>query len=239
MTRTTVAVAADYADAMLVGRRWKHLLVLLLTLCLLTQMAVFLVMRFYGGGSVTMTAGSATQPVLTSTHDFRQGFAWLTNFVCFIAMVCVVVLAIVLLLIVGIMLVGRLVGVSHVTSAFVWCVVLAALLFPWQSLWNYPVAGTTQTETGQLEQVEVGPHFGLPGALYTWPELKNRYKFENSDRNAVVLGWARFIVWPLVALVILGSVQVRSTRGLRFALGEAELQVASTTTLVTPPPGAV
>jgi hypothetical protein len=237
MTRTTVAVAADYADAMLVGRRWKHLLVLLLTLCLLIQMGVFFFMRFYNGGSVTLTAGTTTQPALTSTHDFTPAFTWLTNAVCFFSMVCVVVLAVVLLLIVGIMLVGRLVGVSHVTSAFVWCVLLAALLFPWQSLWNYPVAGTMQTAPETNETLAVGPRYGLPGALYTWPELEHRVHFPNTGFPAV-LGWARFVLWPLVALVILGSVQVRSTRGLRFALGEAELQVASTTTVVTPP-GAV
>lgn len=238
MTRTTVAVAADYADAMLVGRRWKNLLVLLLTVCLLIQLGVFGFMQFYHGGSVTVTAGTSTQPSLSSTHDFTVGFTWLTNFVCFLSMVCVVVLAVVLLLIVGIMLVGRLVGVSHVTSAFVWCVVLAALLFPWQSLWNYPVAGTIQTAPDTSETLAVGPRYGLPGALYTWPELRHRVPFSNADRNQMVLGWARFALWPLVALVILGSVQVRSTRGLRFALGEAELQVASTGPLISPP-GAV
>jgi hypothetical protein len=238
MTRTTVAVAADYADAMLVGRRWKNLLVLLLTVFLIIQIGVFFFVRFYSGGSLTLTAGSTTQPALTATHDFTPGLAWLTNFVCFLSMVCVVVLAVVLLLIVGIMLVGRLVGVSHVTSAFVWCVLLAALLFPWQSLWNYPVAGTTQTSPDTNETLAVGPRYGLPGALYTWPELEHQAHFSNADYRFAWLKWARFVVWPLVALLILGSVQVRSTRGLRFALGEAELQVASTTTLLTPP-GAV
>lgn len=238
MTRTTVAVAADYADAMLVGRRWKNLMVLLLAVFLLIQMGIFFFVRFGYSAHITITHPSSTQPVTTSTHDFTPGLIWLTNFVDFLAIVCVVVLAVVLLLIVGIMLVGRLVGVSHVTGAFIWCVVLAALLFPWQSLWNYPVAGTTQMAPEPVERVEIGPRYGLPGALYTWPELEHNYDFPNSGRRAV-LGWARFVGWPLVALVILGSVQVRSTRGLRFALGEAELQVASTTTVVTPPPGAV
>lgn len=239
MTRTTVAVAADYADAMLVGRRWKNLLVLLLTVFLLVQIGVFFFVKFGGSAHLTITHPSVTQPVTTSTHDFMPGLIWLTNFVDFLAIVCVVVLAVVLLLIVGIMLVGRLVGVSHVTGAFIWCVVLAALLFPWQSLWNYPIAGTAQTSPEAVERIEVGPRYGFPGVLYTWPELEHKYDFPNTPYSAAVLGWGRFVVWPLVALVILGSVQVRSTRGLRFALGEAELQVASTTTLVTPPPGAV
>lgn len=236
MTRTTVAVAADYADAMLVGRRWKNLLVLLLSLFLLLQIGVFFFVRFGYSAHLTVTNGSATQPVTASTHDFTPGLIWLTNAVCFLSIICVVVLAVVLLLIVGIMLVGRLVGVSHVTSAFVWCVLLAALLFPWQSLWNYPVAGTTQAVSDEVTRVEVGPRYGLPGALYTWPELRHKIDFPNGG-FAGALGWGRFVVWPLVALIILGSVQVRSTRGLRFALGEAELQVAPATTIV--PPGGV
>lgn len=238
MTRTTVAVAADYADAMLVARLWKHLLVLLLILCLLIQLGIFFFVKFGYSAHITLVHSSSTQPA-TTTHDFMPGLIFLTNLVDFVAIVCVVVLAVVLLLIVGIMLVGRLVGVSHVTGAFIWCVVLAALLFPWQSLWNYPVAGTTQTAPEAVESIEVGPRYGFPGVLYTWPELEHKYNFPNSPLYVGILGWGRFVVWPLVALIILGSVQVRSTRGLRFALGEAELQVAPTTTVVTPPPGAV
>ena len=235
MTRTTVAVAADYADAMLVARRWKNIFFLLLFLFLVIQIGAFFFVRFYNSGTVTLTAGSsATQPAIATTHDVSIGLAWLTSFVDFLAMICVVGLAVVLLLIVGIMLVGRLVGVAHVTGAFVWCVVLAALLFPWQSLWNYPVADTVQTTPTPTENLEVGPHYGLPGVLYTWPELERRAHFPNAPYAAASLGWARFVIWPIAALIILASVQVRSTRGLRFALGEAEIQVA-TTPAVTPP----
>lgn len=237
MTRTTVAVAADYADAMLVGRRWKNLLVLLLTLFVLIQIGLFFFIRFGYSAHLTISSTATSRPVTASTHDFTTGFIWLTNTVCFLSIICVVVLAVVLLLIVGIMLVGRLVGVSHVTSAFVWCVLLGALLFPWQSLWNYPIAGTTQTTPVPEQRIDVGPRYGWPGVLYTWPELRHKYDFPNSG-FAAALGWGRFVVWPLFALLVLGSVQVRSTRGLRFALGEAELQVAPTT-VVTPPGGVV
>jgi hypothetical protein len=230
-------VAADYADAMLVARRWKNLFFLLLFLGLVIQIGVFFFLRYYGAGTVTITAGSTTQPAATSTHNVTVGLAWLTNFVGFVSMICVVSLAVVLLLIVGIMLVGRLVGVAHVTSAFVWCVVLAALLFPWQSLWNYPIADTVQTAPETVEHLEVGPHYGLPGVLYTWPELEHRAHFTKEFNRAAYLGWARFVIWPIAALIILGSVQVRSTRGLRFALGEAEIQVPTTPTV--PPAGTV
>lgn len=239
MTRTTLAVAADYADAMLVARRWKNLLFLCLLLFLLIQIGVFFFIRFYNGGNLTVTANApdATQPVI-STHDLTPGFAWLINITDFLSIVCVASLAIVLLLIVGIMLVGRLIGVSHVTGAFIWCVLLAALLFPWQSLWNYPLAGTAQNSPAPTENVEVGPRFGLPGVLYTWPELEHRAHFANERGEAMFLGWARFVGWPVAAIIILFSVQVRSSRGLKFALGEADVRVADVAGVV-PPPGTV
>src|SRR5688500_5959125 len=46
MTQTSIATSADYADALLVARRGKHLLFLLLLLMLLGQIAVFFVARY-------------------------------------------------------------------------------------------------------------------------------------------------------------------------------------------------
>ena len=211
MTRSTLAVAADYADAMLVARRWKNLLVLLLLLFLLAQIAVFLAFRFYGGENAVLKSGAA--------------FIWVINITGFLTVVCAVVLSVVLLLVLGIMLVGRLIGVSYVTSAFIWSVLMAAFLFPWQSLWNYQVAGTAQTAPASVTNSESGPAW-LPGVLYTWPELLHKGRFPNSPLPAAILGWARFVGWPLVMIVVLFYVQGRSGRGLKFALGESEVQVS-------------
>ena len=35
----------------------------------------------------------------------------------------------------------------------------------------------------------------------------------------------RFVGWPVIAILILLSIQARSSRGLRFALGESEMHV--------------
>src|SRR6202035_1806016 len=61
------------------------------------------------------------------------GLQCLVALIDFLGIVLAVVLALVLLLIVGIMLVGRLIGVARVTSAYIWCLVLGVLLFPWQA----------------------------------------------------------------------------------------------------------
>jgi len=224
MTRSSLAVAADYADAMLVARRWKNLLFLLLMLFLLIEIGVFLGVRFYSGSAVTLLPPTPNHPAPAGARDMSSAIEWLINFSGFLSIICVVVLCAILLLIVGIMLVGRLIGISHVTSAFVWCVVLAALLFPWQSLWNYPVADTAQSSPTPFENVEVGPRYGLPGVLYTWPELEHRAHFPTDPRTAAIIGWARFVGWPVFALIVLFSVQIRSSRGLKYALGETDVK---------------
>ena len=234
MTRTTLAVAADYADAMLVARRAKSALFLVLILVLVGQIGIFFAERFTAGGTVTVSAGTTTQPTMHATTDLHAALQYLINATDFLGVTLTIALAIVLLLIVMIMLVGRLIGVSHVTGAFVWCVLLLVFLFPWQSLWDYPRAGVLPSSA---DTSTLGPRFGIPGILYTWPELEHKCHFPNFGSGEpwteAALGWARFVVWPAVAVLILMSIQVRSARGLKFALGEAEMQVEVTPT--TPP----
>jgi hypothetical protein len=49
-------------------------------------------------------------------------------------------------------------------------------------------------------------------------------RFPTSDLKLATLKWARFLIFPLIALVVLMIVQIRSNRGLRQALGEASPQ---------------
>jgi hypothetical protein len=237
MTRSTLAVAADYADAMLIARFWKNLLFLILFLILLVQIGVFLGVRFYTAkteGGITVNTGAATQPAVLAGQDLSSGLFYLVNVTVFLAMITVVVLAVVLLLIVGIMLVGRLIGVTHVTRAFILTVVVGTLLFPWQALWNYPIAGTTQPEPDPKAQLQVGPGAVIPGVLYTFPELQHRAHADMDKASSAgkFLFWARFVGIPLFTLILLLKVQTNSSRGLKFALGEAEVQLVDTPTNV-------
>ena len=62
--------------------------------------------------------------------DFLKYAVGLTDF---LGVATPIVLAMVLLLMAQVMLVGRLLGVSRVIWAFVGCIVLITLLFPWQA----------------------------------------------------------------------------------------------------------
>jgi hypothetical protein len=192
----TISALADYADAMLAARRAKNILFPLILLILLSQIALFLVGRYHVDLSEANTR-----------DDFLRYWIGVSDFLGIIAPV---VLAVDLLLILGIMLVGRLIGVSHLIGAFLWCVVLAVLLFPWQAF--------------LINATFTSPEFRIPGVLYNWAELILRVHEHDAGWKLVVLFWARFIGFPVVALGILVKIQTASRHGMRMALGEAPLQ---------------
>ena len=270
MTRTTlgapsttaIAVAADYADAMMTARRAKNWLFILLLLVLLTQIALFFLIKFNvlrlgdsmavaitptpSSAADTQPSDASTQPADASTGASPTGAAassrvedilrYVIPVSDFLGIGLVVVLAVVLLLIVTIMLVGRLIGVSHVTSAFIWCVILTVLLFPWQAF-LIGERSTARTAAGgygtSAYAADTGfspqPTFKIPGVLYTWEEL--RYDLRNFPQGVgphSILKWARYAGFPIAALLLLLTVQAKSSRGLKFALGESEVQVEVT-----------
>ena len=198
MAEPSIETSADYADALLVARRGKNLLFLLILLMLLLQIACFFVARYT---NLIISAPATTRPAKDLV------FQWLTAGASVLGTILPMLLAMVLLLIVHIMLVGRLIGVARVTSAFLWCLLLMLMLFPWQKFFGI----TTDPND-----------FRLPGVVYTWDELVLYAKFTTNDLNFAITKWARFFVLPLLAVILLLIVQIKSSRGLRQALGEAE-----------------
>jgi len=228
MPPSNIATAADYADAMMIARRAKNLLFFLLLLMLLLQLTIFFVARLTPhvipdaasptDATVTVTTLAATAPSTQPIAALRDKaltpmvLRYVTSLIDFGGMIFILVMVVVLLLIVKIMLVGRLIGVAQVTSAFLWCVFLALLLFPWQSF---------------LQNTDFTGEFRFPGVLYNWAELTHRErgaKFISTGFDAFTFGrWARFVGVPVVSVILLLVIQAKSSRGLRAALGESEL----------------
>lgn len=235
----TIATAADYADAMMTARKAKNLLFLLLLLVLLAQLSIFFVAAYTdfivqhepaaattnseevvaatlpstapaGDEGVILKADSEGVSASASNEKVTAALRLLTGLCAFVGVMLPLVLTFILLLIVGIMLVGRLIGVSRLTSAYIWTIVLLVLLFPWQafldpSIWRWP------------------------GALYTWDELMSNGQFMHTDGKSIfyyIVGWGRFVAAPVIALLILLSIQVKSNRGMRQALGESVTDVS-------------
>lgn len=205
-----IETAADYADALLIARRAKGYLCSLLAAAVLAQMAIFLVGRY---SNLLDSAAETPSRGILLLH-------YLVGVCGFVALVGVAVLLAVLLLILAIMLIGRLVGVSQLTGAFIWCLVLAALLFPWQAF----------LADGGLATAE----FRIPGILYTWGELVRDVRFgmdQPAPWTVLLLKWARYIGFPVLAVILTLLVHIKSRRGLRQALGEAASGPAQIQTL--------
>ena len=241
MPPSNIATAADYADAMMIARRAKNWLFLLLLVFLLAQIAIFFIARktnyvfssaptpqpSLSGSDPTVTTQPITIPTTRTATKvsperanlINQTLMYVTALIDFLGVVLVILLAIDLLLIVNIMLVGRLIGLARVTSAWIFCVLLAILLFPWQSF---------------LQDPNFKADFKLPGVFYTWTELSHPTlgaKFDTGGDagdltfEQSILRWARFVGFPVLSIILLLIVQAKSSRGLRAALGEAELDV--------------
>jgi hypothetical protein len=233
MPPSNIATAADYADAMMIARRAKNTIFLLLMAMLALQIVTFFVARMTNhvipaatDTSLASTVSPTTAPSSATTQASSavaetgnhtstlagQVLRYVTALIDFLGILLIIVLAMVILLIAKIMLVGRLIGVAQVTSAFIWCVFLVVLLFPWQAF---------------LQNTDFTGDFKIPGVLYTWSELTHPTlgaKFQGLDPYQTALRWTRFVGAPAVAMILLLVVQAKSSRGLRAALGESELE---------------
>lgn len=269
----TLAVNADYADALLTARRAKRVLFGLLLLILLAQLTTFFLVRLnkvqvgpdaappVASAGSEVTSAATTQSVLEVTTQPSGGVTvrtpigtarasnnllaavleYVTDLSVFLGVILGIVLLVTIVLMTLIMLVGRLIGVTHVTSAVVWAALLMALLFPWQIFFNRSpdraadamvgtLSGSTSSPLASASSDSTAisrvPDFYIPGVLYTWDELVRGAHFPTSgDTKVAVLKWARFVGFPVIALLILLAVHHKSGKGARFALGESDVQV--------------
>ena len=230
----STAASAVYHDALSTARSFRTLCFLVLLLCLLGQLALFFTAKFsevipvQGSESKLTTPTGATVGTTTDTQiengrverdtdvtgnvstkkvktDAAVPWLYASLYVSlWLGLVFSILLCLDLLFTTLVMLNGRTIGVAKVAKAFLYSLLLLMLFMPWQSILNNP----SMKENGM---------FHLPGVLYTWSELSaNAKDFTNADW----LGWVRFVVWPVVALVLLLIVFGRSGTGIKEALGE-------------------
>lgn len=235
----STAASAVYHDALSTARSFRSLCVLILVLTLVAQIALFFTAR-YGGDLIPvrqtavdadarMAEGAAADEAaeepaaqdleeageavdVTATEDevdvdvdqslVRSLLYMVLYASLWVGLIFSILLSLTLVFTTLVMLNGRTVGVERVAKAFLYSLLLLMLIMPWQAILNHPTFA--------------GGMFHLPGVLYTWPELNMRANFDDSDW----LGWARFVAWPIVALLLTFMVFGKSGRGIRQALGE-------------------
>jgi hypothetical protein len=201
-----LASSADYADGLLTARRAKNVLVFAIFLMLVFQLSLFF---------------SARYKILIDYTSVRIDFLkYMVGVTDFLGVVLPIILAVVLLLIVLIMLLGRVLGVSQLVSAFIGCIILAVLLFPWQAF--------------LMNQTFSSDQFRIPGVLYNWSELLLRARTHPDHPMLQLLFWARFVGWPVAAMALLFKIQYSSGKGLGVALRNA----TGANAIMNPSPGA-
>ncbi|MEM6315424.1 MAG: hypothetical protein AAF743_15140, partial [Planctomycetota bacterium] len=122
-----------------------------------------------------------------------------------------VLLAVVLLVVaitLGLLITAdRRLGVAAAISAVGWAVALLVLTFPAQLF---------LTEAALTRDV-----FALPGVLYTFGELRMfGVTADDWGELSTYLNWLRFVAAPLMAVLVLLLVLLKSGRGFKLALGE-------------------
>jgi hypothetical protein len=199
MTQMKDSIAGECALALVPARRAMNLLCLGILSILLIQIAVFFAVRL---GGVRLSEAT------TAPAAWLAFCEYITAMLVILACVLAVLLGGVLLLMLMLTVVGRLGGAAPLTEAFLWSLVAALLLMPWQAVLNFPGAG--------------GADFRIPGVLYTWAELAGQARFDLDsplplDRS--MLKWARFVGFPLLTVMLFLGIQLRVRQGLRESSG--------------------
>ena len=216
---TSLATAADYADALLTARRAKSLVFLLLLAVLLIQIVLFFLLRYWKPLPIGTTPGEI------HVRSLIQYFVGLLDIA---GLFLPAILCVILYLILKVQLVGRLLGTAQLTGAFLWSIVFALLLFPWQAVLNNP------SISNDVGSNAIG--MKIPGVLFTWAEISHpivgaRFSIDDpaieNGKPAAILHWARYAGFPLLSVLILTMIQLKSQRGLRLSLGETKIPHAT------------
>ncbi len=104
-----------------------------------------------------------------------------------------------------VILVAQAPGVANMTRSLIWSVILLFMVFPWQ----YALPG-----------------FPIPGVLYGWHELHSTLALAflpppghgiSFDQRILIVG--RYVLWPVLALVVMLVTAERFRAGVRLAIG--------------------
>jgi len=199
----------EYAEAFRSTRAAKSVFWWLVGLSILIQLLSFAAVQFFGViDRASEIAGSTAQPTtapsswlagLMDPNAWYYALQWALPATRFCAMVSAILLAISILLAVKLSLLGRLGGVAGMTSAFFWSLILLAILTPWQRVLG-----------GQLV---CGAMFNLGELIEAARKVKTAWGATDVSLLDTTIYYARFLAYPIVALLVWLIVQAKFARG--------------------------
>ena len=213
LTPSALPFGHDYAHALKKVRGQRRILGILVILALLTQIVLWLLVKYdvIGvGGTDALTSPAAYDPAGLMTNGRILHFVY--GLTTFIAVVCSVMLLVVLIVQTFLLLQDRRVGVAKTVSAFGFALLLAALVLPWQAFAHDAV-------------YRVG-EFAVPGATMFFSEVASYGDREPDDVLGQILHWGRFLVYPLFCIGLAAVALAKSGKPTKVAAEEAERDYA-------------
>ena len=242
ITDRALATSADYADALLVARKAKHVLFLLIFIMLLLQLALFFVARYtqviptasrvtaaavngdadpapvdasVGAATTVPSADAATTLPLepaAMTPPRPQRNSAREILQYLSGMTLFLGTVLPILLAFTLLVIVNIMLIGRLIG--VTRVLSAFFLCLVLVLMMFPWQIYFGIRTGRDD-------FRVPGVLYTWNDLRTNANFPTGDMAYAFIKWVRFVGMPVVATVLLMMVQGKSNRGMRQALGES------------------
>ena len=199
----TEAGPPEYLDAFKVVRLAKNVLMVIILLSILVQLGGVILVEFVGLPSAPATSANeaaagvpaASGPTQTTDPSpLRTTVFWLLPATKFTALAACLLLVLTLMFSVKLSLVGRLGGIAGFVRAFFLSLILLAMLVPWQQI--------------------VKATFAC-GALFNLDQLEEARRKLQDNTLAQILHYARFIAYPLLAMLVLAAVQITFSKGCR------------------------
>jgi len=186
-------------------RAAKHIFALLIVLCILVQMMGFVLVRFTDVvGPLPAAAAAAdkttTDPIaavaaVEEQTTWKSILHWILPGARRVALVACLLMAVTALFATQLSLVERAGGVGGFVSAFFWSILLLAMLVPWQRILD--------------SSVFCGVMFNLD----TVQTATSRIKSPSATAVDQIVYYLRYIVYPLLALLVWLVVQVKFAGG--------------------------
>ena len=207
--------ASEFASAIKPVKTARCLFLLLILVGLLVQAAGFVLLEFTDlmdtpsaaaeGEKSASTLPAETTPATSKeqSRTLRYAFRWILPITKFLALVCGVLVVISLMFSAALSLLGQGQGSRGLLSAFCWSLVLLAMVFPWQRVFQSSLAC---------------------GALYNLGELTKWYDSIHTGQGDLmkkIFYFARFLGYPGLTLLVWIVVLVKSGGGYsRLVSGE-------------------
>ncbi len=164
-----------------------------------------------GSGSVENLSGSQWYKQVTVGRKLNLRQQWVATYYMLapvtqlLGLLAAASQAIIIFVCLLVVLVAQAPGVSHLSRSLIWSVILIFLVLPWQY---------------------VLPQFPIPGILYGWRELHATLTISflpppghgiSFAHRAIIV--ARYVLWPVVGLVVMLVTAERFRAGTRLAIG--------------------